>query len=187
MTSDTTPDERIVEAVLAGERDAFRTLVLRYKNKIFSIGYRFFYNTDDANDFCQEIFAKVYEKLATYRFNCPFRYWLGRIAYNHGINRKNKQHSRYETTDQVEIASGESLDLPVEQEELRTLVNGAIEALPQEYRICIDLYYFWGMPHREISAITGIPVNTIKSYVFRAKSLLRDTLRGTIAEEYDEI
>ncbi|MFW6365055.1 MAG: RNA polymerase sigma factor [Spirochaetota bacterium] len=187
MINDQSPDENVVEAVLTGDRDAFGIIVDRYKDRLYSIGYRFFYNADDSNDFCQEVLIRVYEKLDTYSFHAPFRYWIGKIAYNHGINKKKRKGNRFDTHESIETESGERLHEPVEKEEIISLLTKAVNSLPSEYRICIDLYYFWGMPFRNISAITDFPVNTIKSYVHRARSLLRDSLRGTIAEEYHDL
>ena len=62
-----------------------------------------------------------------------------------------------------------------------------MSALPEKYRVCIDLYFFYGLPYAEISAMTGFPVNTIKSHVSRAKRMLRDSLRETMAEGNDEM
>lgn len=180
-------DEHIVEAVLSGSNEAFTILVERYRNRIYSIGYRFFYNSDDASDFCQDVFIKVYSKLETYRFSSPFKYWLGRIAYNHGINNKKRRSVLEHSHESVDLLSGERVEPPVEQDEIQTLLREAVDTLPEQYRVCIDMYYYWGFSFKQISAVTDFPLNTIKSYVFRARSLLRDRLRGTIAEEYHEL
>jgi len=63
----------------------------------------------------------------------------------------------------------------------------AVGALPERYRICVELYFFMGLTYGEIGRITGYPVNTIKSNVLRAKTMLRDELKGTIAEDYNEL
>jgi RNA polymerase sigma-70 factor (ECF subfamily) len=60
-------------------------------------------------------------------------------------------------------------------------VREAMEDLPERYRICVDLFFFYDRSYQEIEAITGFPVNTIKSHVFRAKKLLREKL-GEIAD-----
>ena len=48
--------------------------------------------------------------------------------------------------------------------------------MPERYRVCVDMFFFYDMPYADISEVTGLPVNTIKSHVFRAKKLLRDRL-----------
>jgi RNA polymerase sigma-70 factor (ECF subfamily) len=59
---------------------------------------------------------------------------------------------------------------------IRTAVQTAVAGLPERYRVCIDLFFFYERSYQEIEAITGYPVNTIKSHVFRAKKLLREQL-----------
>jgi RNA polymerase sigma-70 factor (ECF subfamily) len=59
---------------------------------------------------------------------------------------------------------------------LQEAVWEAVRELPDRYRICVDLFFFYDRSYQEIEAITGYPVNTIKSHVFRAKKLLREKL-----------
>ena len=73
------------------------------------------------------------------------------------------------------------------KDETISLLRNAMNKLPEQYRICVDLYFYMGMKYAEIEGITGYPVNTIKSNVLRAKQILRDRLRGSIAEDYHEM
>jgi RNA polymerase sigma-70 factor (ECF subfamily) len=68
--------------------------------------------------------------------------------------------------------------------ESRATIKQAMQSLPKKYSICLDFYFAFGLKYREISSITGIPVNTIKSHVFRAKEALRETLRDFAEEVY---
>ncbi|MBN2159064.1 MAG: sigma-70 family RNA polymerase sigma factor [Spirochaetes bacterium] len=179
-------DEQIVRQVLLGGIDSFRLIVERYQKKIFGIGMRFFKNRDDSYDFTQEVFIRAYESLKTYAGRAPFRFWLTRIAYNHGINRIGSK--RIEPDVPEELPSGGSTpETGHVREEIRRVLLKAINDLPERYRICVDFYFFLGLTYGEISEITGYPVNTIKSNVLRAKNMLRGELRGTIAEDYHEL
>jgi RNA polymerase sigma-70 factor (ECF subfamily) len=62
------------------------------------------------------------------------------------------------------------------REAIRVAVRTAVAGLPERYRACVDLFFFYERSYQEIEAITGYPVNTIKSHVFRAKKLLREQL-----------
>jgi RNA polymerase sigma-70 factor (ECF subfamily) len=180
-------DEQIIRRVLAGEIDLFRFIVERYRNRVFTVGMRFHRNRDDAHDFVQEVFVRAYDKLSSFRGESRFYSWLIKISYNHGIN-SIKGGRRDEGLVEEYIGSGD--DGPERahlRAEVRTALAGAIRGLPETYRICLDLFFFFGLTYPEIADITGFPVNTIKSHVFRAKHMLRDALRGTIAEEYDEM
>ncbi len=179
-------DEQIVRHVLLGGVDSFKTIVERYQKKIFSIGMRFYSNEDDSYDFTQEVFIKVFENLRSYAGKAPFRFWLTKVAYNHAINRfaaKRVESGIFEQIPSREITP----ELKHVRGEISRLLIRAVDQLPIQYRICVDLYFFMGLTYNEIGEITGYPVNTIKSHVLRAKNILRHVLKGTIAEDYDEL
>lgn len=179
-------DEQIVKQVLLGRTDSLKIIIERYQKKIFCIGLRFYNNEEDSYDFTQEVFIKAFESLGSYAGRAPFRFWLTKIAYNHAINRINAKRIESEIPEQIQ-----SRDTTPEAEHMRGeicgILHNAVKQLPSQYRICVDLYFFLGLTYNEISEITGYPVNTIKSNVLRAKKMLRDELRGTIAEDYHEL
>jgi len=181
-------DEYIVRQVQKGDVELYSLIVDRYKNKIYSIGMRFFYDRDDSDDFTQEVFLKAFRKIESFREIALFKYWLVKLAYNHAINTKKKGIS-----DSIEINCEEiqsEYELPEKKHiygEIKRILAEEINRLPERYRICIDFYFFLGLKYNEISEITGYPVNTIKSDVLRAKNILRQKLKGTIAEEYHEM
>lgn len=181
-------DEQAVRKVQKGKSEFFRIIVERYTNRIFSMGMRFFYNSEDSADFTQEVFLKAFDKIESYREIAPFRFWLVKLAYNLAINLKK---GRGEELQQIEnsdvVYAGESPDDAHLKNELKLLLLQEINSLPERYRICLDFYFFFGLKYTEISEITGYPVNTIKSDVFRAKNILRDKLKGTLAEECCEM
>jgi len=184
---DQAQDEHIVNRVILGDLECFKLIVERYQKKVFGIGMRFFKNADDSSDFTQEVFFKAFNSLGSYKAKAPFRFWLTRIAYNHAINRAGALKTEPDVSG-MPVASGE--EGPEEsqiKDEISSLLRNAMKGLPDRYRICLDFYFFMGLSHQEISEITGLPVNTIKSHVLRAKNILRDQLRGTIAEEYHEM
>ncbi len=180
-------DEQIVSKILSGDIECYRVLVEKYENKIYSVGYRFFKNNCDASDFVQEVFIKAYQCMPSYSGTSPFKNWLLKIAYNYGIDQisKIKATTTYDG-DYMESDDDHPEDHYVKNE-IIDVIHKAVQDLPENYQICVDLYFFWGMKHKEISDITGIPVNTIKSNVLRAKQLLKENLKGTIAEDYYEM
>ena len=180
------PDEQIVGKVLNGDTESFREIVNAYQSHIFNIGMRFFKNRDDALDFVQDVFFKAYNEIESYKRKAPFRAWLFKIAYNMGINRIKERK-----VENVQIEDSISGNLNTEKDFIRdeamNALFKAVNSLPEQYRICIDLYFFLGLKYADIKSITGYPVNTIKSNVLRAKNILRDKLRGNIAEDYNEM
>jgi RNA polymerase sigma-70 factor (ECF subfamily) len=186
MDNEHKTDEQIVKQVLLGGIESFKIIVERYQKKIFGIGMRFFKNRDDSYDFVQEVFIRAYESLRSYAGRAPFRFWLTKIAYNHGINRVGSKRTEPEVPEETP-AGDTTPETGHVRGEIREVLVEAINGLPDRYRICVDLYFFMGLTYGEISEITGYPVNTIKSNVLRAKTMLRDELKGTIAEDYHEL
>jgi len=176
-------DELIVRQVTSGQKDLFRLLVRRYNRPVYGMGMSFFRNAEDASDFMQEVFLKAYRNLPRFEERSRFSTWLYKIAYNtalNGVNRRKEYRSLAEVD--VEPHDGDTPERQAIRSAVRDAVLAGIQELPERYRVCVDLYFFYDCPYREIEAITGFPVNTIKSHVFRAKKLLRERLSGIKGE-----
>ena len=172
-------DEFIVSQIVAGQKDLFRLLVTRYKQPVYGMGLSFFRNAEDASDFTQEVFLKVYRSLPHFEERSRFSTWLYKIAYNtaiNGVNRRKEFQSLAEVV--VEPRDGDTPERLMIRKAAREAVLASLEELPERYRVCIDLFFFYDCSYREIEVITGFSVNTIKSHVFRAKKLLREKLGG---------
>jgi RNA polymerase sigma-70 factor (ECF subfamily) len=172
-------DEFIVSQITAGQKDLFRLLVRRYQRSVYGMGISFFRNAEDASDFAQEVFLKVYRGLSRFEERSRFSTWLYKIAYNtaiNGVNRRKEYRSLAETD--VEPSDGDTPERLTIRAAAQEAVLASLQELPERYRVCIDLFFFYDRSYREIEAITGFPVNTIKSHVFRAKKLLREKLGG---------
>jgi RNA polymerase sigma-70 factor (ECF subfamily) len=187
MQNDQAPDELIIRQVQNGSTELFRIIVERYENKIFSMGMRFFYNHEDSLDFTQEVFLKAYDRVHQYREIAPFKFWLVKLAYNLGINMKKKRGSDHDFDESLLEGRDPAPDKSHIDNEIKGVILREIGKLPERYRVCLDFYFFFGLKYSEISEITGYPVNTVKSDVLRAKNILRQSLKGTIAEKYDEM
>ncbi len=187
MKKDQVPDEILIKQVILGETSSYREIVERYQKQIYGIGMRFFKNYEDSCDFVQEVFIRAYNNLKTFKGSAPFKHWLTRIAYNFGINQIQGTKPESDVSCCVVPARESSPEESHLTEEVRVLLRDAIDGLPERYRLSVDLYFFMGLTYKEINEITGVPVNTIKSDVLRAKQILRDSLKGTIAEDYHEI
>jgi RNA polymerase sigma-70 factor (ECF subfamily) len=106
-----------------------------------------------------------------------------RVAYNTAVNSVNRRKEYASLSDDFDI---EDTNLTPEQNELKKAtklaVQEAIKELPERYRICLDMYFFYDMTYTEISETVDLPVNTIKSHIFRAKKILKDKLQEMITE-----
>jgi len=186
-------DQMIVEQVVSGQKNLFRLLVRQHEKAVFGMGLSFFRNKEDASDFTQEVFLKAFRSLSRFegrsrslsRFEGRSRFstWLYKIAYNTALNEVNRRKEYVSLAEEDENKLVNTSDTP-ERIALRNAakkaVREAISELPERFRICVDLFYFYDRAYQEIEAITGIPVNTIKSHVFRSKIILREKLENLI-------
>lgn len=171
-------DNLLVRRILEGETDAYREIVARHQARVFYLGLKFFHNRHDAEDYAQEVFLKAFEKLQSFKGEVPFSSWLNRIAYNMAVNHYHKRRRTH-----VEVAlpveprdTSLSPEVRVLRNELRERVRKVLKKIPDIYKPVINLHFFEGLSYPEISRSLRIPVNTIKSYVFRTKQLLRRRL-----------
>ena len=174
-------DFELVKKICKGDEYAFRYLVEKYEKKVKILGYSFFKNETDTADFVQDVFLKVFTNIETFRKESQFSTWLMRIAYNTAVNTKNRRKEYATLSENIELLDN---DYTPEEQQLRKLTSEAIREslkdLPAGYALCLDLFFFYDFSHNEISVITGLPVNTIKSNIFRAKNLLRKKIEDII-------
>lgn len=181
-------DNLVVRRILGGEIDAYREILARHQARVFYLGLKFFHNRHDAEDYAQEVFLKAFEKLQSFKGEVPFSSWLNKIAYNMAVNHYHKRRRAH-----VEVAmpfeprdTSLGPELRVLRNELRERVRKVLKKIPDIYKPVIDLHYFEGLSYPEISRLLSIPVNTIKSYVFRTKQLLRSRLEAYVLSYLEE-
>ena len=182
MNGDAGPDDHLLVAgIVSGEQQQFRFLVERYERAVYGMGLSFFRNSEDAADFTQEVFLKAYRSLSRFEGRARFSTWLYKIAYNTALNSVSRRKEYRSLAEDACLTDGDTPEREMLKAAARQAVLEAVTGLPDRYRICVDLFFFYDRTYQEIEAITGFPVNTIKSHVFRAKKLLREKL-----EDYAE-
>jgi RNA polymerase sigma-70 factor (ECF subfamily) len=173
-------DQMIVAEVVSGQKELFRLLVNRHEKIVYSMGLSFFHNSEDASDFTQEVFLKVFRSLSHFEGRSRFSTWLYKIAYNTAVNNVTRQKEYHSLAEDDYIQDRDTPERAMLRSAVQEAVQEAVGDLPERYRICVDLFFFYERSYQEIEAITGYPVNTIKSHVFRAKKLLREKLEDFI-------
>lgn len=174
----TLKDYELCKAVVNGNTEAFALLAQHYQKRVYMLGMSFFENTDDCEDFVQDVLLKAYAALDTFRAEAPFATWLMRIAYNTALNSVKKRKCYVSLADGMEIEyQGDNPEEKHLNECMILSVREAVNCLPDNYRMCIDFYFFYDMSYADIAAVTELPLNTIKSHIFRAKKILREYLK----------
>jgi RNA polymerase sigma-70 factor (ECF subfamily) len=171
-------DHLIVAQIVSGQKEKFSILVRRHERAVYGMGLSFFRNAEDALDFTQDVFLKAFRNLSRFEGRSRFSTWLYKIAYNTAVNGVNRRREYRSLAEGDQAVDRDTPERNVLRGAVRDAVLDAVGGLPDRFRVCVDLFFFYDRSYQEIEGITGFPLNTIKSHVFRAKKLLRDRLEG---------
>ena len=175
-------DQGLVQRAKQGDEQAFEVLVNQNAQYVFNLAIRLVNNPAEAEDLAQEAFFRAWKSLPNYRVEARFRTWLYRIVTNLCYDRLPKL--KRELSD-MEIEGSIDLkedDLGPERSllsmELEIELHSAIEELPESYRLLITLRHLQEMTYTEIAEVTGQPLGTVKTGIFRARQLLRKRIEN---------
>ena len=171
-------DLNLVRSALAGDSDAFGSLIAAYQQRVTGIAWRYGVRREEIEDVVSEVFIKVHQNLHRFRPTHPFSAWLHRLAVNHVIDHGRTTRRDRETRElPVRLADGApSAGQRLERRERAQAVRRAIEALPDRYREAIFLVYVEGLKIEEAARTLGLPQGTIKTRLMRGRNGLRRIL-----------
>ena len=160
---------------LEGDQRAFDRLIARYQKPVFNAALRMVRNPEDARDVAQTVFLKVFEHLADYDPNLRFYSWIYRIALNESINALGRlRRCEAITGDEVDQAAGP--ERQVESEQMMRAIESSLMRIQPDYRAVIVLRHFLHLGYEDIGNILEVPEKTVKSRLYTARQLLRDSL-----------
>jgi RNA polymerase sigma-70 factor (ECF subfamily) len=170
-------DEALFRLVQAGRRDVFAALVERYQHRAFGVALRILGRRQDAEDAVQQAFLRLYEARAQYDARWRLSTWFYRILTNTCVDELRLRRPLV-PLEEWDEASVERPDHTLERSEREQVLHAALATVPLEARIVLTLYYGDGKSYREIGAIRGISVNTVKTHLRRGRLALRRALRA---------
>jgi len=187
MTPDDS-DQQLVERVQAGEKAAFDLLVRKYQHRVLKLVSRFVSDAAEAEDVAQEAFLKAYRALASFRGDSAFYTWLYRIAINTAKNALVSNRRRPVDFDldlqdpeqydrHARLKEGDTPEGVLLTEEIRSVVEKAMEQLPEDLRTAIVLRELEGLSYEEIAEAMDCPVGTVRSRIFRAREAIDKKLK----------
>ena len=182
--SSDTEDLDLVRQTLAGQTEAFGTLVTRYQKVMFTVALRMLGNQEDARDATQDAFVKAYQRLGSFDGKYRFYSWLYRILVNECLN-ANRDRKPEQALDADVAGSGTPFDATLESER-REQIQLALLRLSPEYRTVIVLRHFAGQSYDEIAESLAIPEKTVKSRLYSARQRLGELLLGWKEHEQGE-
>jgi RNA polymerase sigma factor (sigma-70 family) len=194
--------ERIlVDKILNGDLQAFQQFIEKYQRLVTHMVFRMILNESDREEICQDVFLKVYQNLSKFEFQSKLSTWISKITYNTCMNYLQKKKALL--YDDLKIRENESdsaifehspsnldsvkgeVPLPDEtviSQEISEMLYVELNNLPAQYRTMITLYHLDNLSYDEIGEIMGMPMGTVKNYLFRARKLLKEKL----LEKYTE-
>ena len=182
-------DQELVRKSLQGDRHAFEAIVKNTEGLVAQMVFKMIPNSEDRKDLAQEVYLRVFRNLEGFRFQSKLSTWVGQITYNCCLNWLEKKKLLLpdplpgSDADPLESLSAreqapskwnpETLAFRKQSSEI---LKREVEKLPPLYQTLISLFHQEEMSYEEIGKITSLPEGTLKSYLFRARKLLRENL-----------
>jgi len=182
-------DPELVARTQGGDPSAFDELVVKYTPRLYGLIYNMTSNHEDTNDLLQDIFAKAYRSICSFRGKSSFSTWMHSISVNMTINflkkRKRRQHPSLNDPDSsiendpdfiAATSHGDPRDA-ISVQELQKKLNAAMMKLSNEHRAVVTMFDIQETPHAEIAKILNISEGTVRSRLFYAHRQLQNYLQ----------
>lgn len=186
-------DQYYIDATIAGDVQAFASLVDRYKHMVYTLAMKIVKHTEEAEEISQDVFLKVFQVLNTFKGDSKFSTWLYKIAYYRSLDYLKKQKRQLNTSSidseiEFHLPSIEGVLDQFEVQERKQAIKRAIDKLPEADAVVITLHYFEELSLKEIAEVMNMEANTVKVRLFRSRKrlavILKNELEPEILENY---
>jgi RNA polymerase sigma-70 factor, ECF subfamily len=174
----------LVQACQRGESEAFRALFERYKDKVFSIAFRFSGNQATAMDIAQDTFLKLFSTIRDFRGDASFDTWIYRMVVNSCLDHRRRSWRLLPLAQDHSATLRQPGDCLSEllRSEMSGRVRAAVDRLTPDLRIAIVLRYTEGLSYQEIAEVLGCSTGTVASRLNRAHKMLERRLSCMVQE-----
>ena len=174
ISSNLADDELVEKYQLDGNLHDLAELYQRYMELIYGVCLKYLQTPDDAKDAVINIFEELVVKLKKYKVEY-FKAWIYQLAKNHClmILRKKKPYTIQIDGEDVQFSDNMHLEDAMAKESQLLLMQACIEKLVDQQKISIDLFYLQGKCYKEISIITSIEINKVKSFIQNGRRNLK--------------
>ena len=166
-------DRDLIAKARRGHVEAYNVLVSRWEKRVFNYLLRLVGHREDALDLSQDVFLKAYQNLRKLEEPAKFPGWLFRIAHNEAYSLLRKNRPEGELASEPKVGEASSRMFPVE---LSLAVQSALGRLSDDHREAVLLKVYQGFKFEEMAEILDCPVSTVKSRLYTALDLLKQTL-----------
>jgi RNA polymerase sigma-70 factor (ECF subfamily) len=177
-------ERALIEQCRRQDFEAFGKVVDAYQNRVYGFVRRMCPNLEEALDITQEVFIRAYQAFARFDGRSSLRTWLFKIAYHLCVDRARREdravaeaplEADAESADSWQVADRRwNPETIVLDDELRAVVERAIEELSDKLRSVLLLHDREDMAYGEIAAALELPVGTVKSRLFLARAQIQD-------------
>lgn len=193
--------DELVRRARAGDREAFGAIMMLGNQRLFRVARSVVRDDAEAEDVLQESYLRAFRAIGNFRGDADVMTWLTRIVVNEARGRLRNRRPTVDVgeVEQVQEAGATIIAFPVptgfdspetvaESAHLRRMIEAAIDALPESFRLVFTLRDVDGRSTEETAVALGIPTATVKTRLHRARRLMRtaidDRLRVSIAEAF---
>ena len=176
------PEADIIPKILNGQVELFEILIRRNNPFLYKVGKSYGYQHQDVEDLMQETFISAYKNLANFHYMSSFKTWIIRIMLNHCYQKSHKFSFKYEKAGYDKIAdksiplfsgSASNMENRIFNQELKAVIEKAVEKIPLDYRLVFTLRELNGMSVAETAEALAISEVNVKVRLNRAKNMLR--------------
>jgi RNA polymerase sigma-70 factor (ECF subfamily) len=172
-----------VRRALAGDQEAFATIVEKYKDPVFNVAYRMLGNPTEAEDVAQETFVRAYTQLRTYQEGRRFSTWLLSIASHLSIDQLRRRRFLALPLENAPFLEwiadlGAGPEQAALQVEASDEMQKVLSVLPPKYRTVLVLRYWYDLSYEEIAEMLGLTSALVKARLHRARELVARTLKA---------
>ncbi|NRB52234.1 MAG: sigma-70 family RNA polymerase sigma factor [Saprospiraceae bacterium] len=182
-------DQQLVGEVLRGNQAAFRQLVERYKDYVFTVCFRVLQQREEAEEASQDVFIKVYKTLGSFEQKSKFSTWLYTVAYRTALDKVRTRKKGNISIDQedsyLQIPDKENrgAEQMINTELLKTQLLKAIRQLKPQDAAVVTLFYLKEKSIKEIVEITGLTTTNVKTKLHRTRETLKKHLQKQLGKE----
>ena len=179
--SEEVSNSELVKKSQLGDKSAFEELVKRHQDLVFSLSFKLTGNRELANDVAQESFIRAWKAIEKFRGDSTFGTWIYRITVNTAWTLRKKAKKHYslnieDTQEPVVIDEKKDPELVAINSDLSVVLRKALNQIPLEQRIIVELKNIEGRSHKEIADYLDISVTAAKVRLHRAHQKLRNIL-----------
>jgi len=170
-------DEELIKEVKRGDVLAFEKLVLRYEGKLMRYSRKYLKEEKDAEEVVQDSLFKVYKNLYHFDIKKRFAPYIYKITKNTIMDLYRKKKESLPLFDSVIGIEGEDMYEKVHKKEETGRLHQAIGELKEIYKKVIKMYYFEEMSYKKMQNKLGVPLNTVRTLLKRAKMTLAKKIK----------